>query len=160
MTLITYPTRIHFADGVLEEALRSELDAHGLVRPMILGEAEEADSDLSQRIYAGLPRKARPLHVTIGPHDTKYTTSHRAEVETRGRRPDVIVAYGSARAIAYARKCRHGLHQTDCDHGIPARPSISLPCRVSMACPTRVACFMNPDRPCWTPPAAAGCRGS
>lgn len=29
MTLITYLTRVHFADGVLEEALRAEMEVNG-----------------------------------------------------------------------------------------------------------------------------------
>ena len=35
MALITYLTRVHFADGVLEEALRSELELYGRKRPVI-----------------------------------------------------------------------------------------------------------------------------
>jgi len=122
MTLITYPTRVHFADGVLEEALRAELEAHGYRRPLILSEEEAVETEFTERLYAGLPRKARPRHVAIGPFDSKYQTAQIAEVETRKDRPDVIVAYGSGRAIAHARKCRHDLHQTGRDHGLAREP--------------------------------------
>ena len=36
MTLITYLTRVHFADGVLEEALWSELKVNHKSRPLIV----------------------------------------------------------------------------------------------------------------------------
>ena len=143
MTLITYPSRVHFADGVLEEALRSELDAHGYGAPLILGEEGDTDTELSQRVYAGLPRRARPRHVPIMSRDTKYDTARTVTELTRGKRPDVILAYGSGRAIAYARKCRQMIHQADAEAGhntapkdifaIPGVDGLPNPCRSSFA---------------------------
>ena len=38
MTLITYLTRVHFADGVLEEALHGEMERNAKRRPLIIAE--------------------------------------------------------------------------------------------------------------------------
>lgn len=139
MTLITYPTRVHFADGVLEEALRSELEAHGFSRPLMLCEEEAIASETTERVYAGLPRRTRPKHVAIGPKDGKYATARMALAETRLLRPDVIVAYDSARAIAHARKVRH---QMAAERGegdrpldifaVPGIDGLPNPCRSSL----------------------------
>lgn len=122
MTLITYPTRVHFGDGVLEEALRSELFAHGFTEPLILGEEEVVDDNLSQRIYAGLPRRFQSLHISIGKQNSNYDTARLVEKSTRLQRPDVIIAYGSARAISHARNCRHLLHQRGIKGGVNVKP--------------------------------------
>ena len=107
MTLITYPTRVHFADGVLEEALRSELEAHDYYRPLILCEEEAVDSDVAERLYSSLPRRTRPMQLAIGSRDSKYDTADAARKIVDQKQLDVIIAFGSGRAIAHARKCRH-----------------------------------------------------
>ena len=145
MTLITYPTRVHFADGVLEEALRSELEAHGYVRPLILCEREDVETELFERLRSGLPRRARAELLPIGPLDSKYETAKAMEDVTQGNRPDVIVAFGSARAIAHARKCRHVLHQLGAPAKSAAKPidvfaipgvdGLPNPCRSSIDAP-------------------------
>lgn len=122
MTLITYPTRIHFSDGVLEEALRSELEAHGYLRPLLLCEEEAADSELAERLHAGLPRRARPTQVTIGPRDSKYDTADAACSNAEAAGADAIVPFGSARAIAHARKVRYRLHQSTPASGAFSKP--------------------------------------
>lgn len=126
MTLITYPTRVHFADGVLEEALRSELEVHEYTRPLILGETDEADNEFSERLFAGLPPRSKPLHLVIGAEDTKYDTAGQVEAKTQGTPPDVIIAYGSARAIVHARKCRHKLHKLAIEKGETSAPPVDI----------------------------------
>ncbi|MEP1930568.1 MAG: iron-containing alcohol dehydrogenase [Roseibium sp.] len=110
MTLITYPTRVHFADGVLEEALYSELERAGAEHPLLIFESTLLQSELSERVQAGLPRPAKS-------HLFSFTRLHdlrEAAVQASDLAPqtDVIVAFGSARAIELGRKCRHVLSQT------------------------------------------------
>jgi 4-hydroxybutyrate dehydrogenase len=50
MSLISYLTRIHFADGVVEEALAAELDELGVVRPLIVTDQGVAEAGLLERI--------------------------------------------------------------------------------------------------------------
>jgi len=111
MTLITYPTRIHFSDGVLEEALRAELEAHEFARPLLLCEQEDADSELAERVQAGIPRRADATIFSIDPGDSKYDTAEAVSSELLDGAIEVIVPFGSARAIEHARKVRQKLHQ-------------------------------------------------
>ncbi|MEP1443472.1 MAG: iron-containing alcohol dehydrogenase [Hyphomicrobiales bacterium] len=59
MTLITYITRVHFADGILEEALRSELEVNKYNRPFVLvrGNRDQNEEEALQRLLAGAPNK-------------------------------------------------------------------------------------------------------
>jgi 4-hydroxybutyrate dehydrogenase len=50
MSLISYLTRIHFADGVVEEALAAELDDLGVARPLIVTDQGVAEAGLLERI--------------------------------------------------------------------------------------------------------------
>lgn len=56
MTLITYLTRIHFADNVLEDALRAEAEAAGMTRPLIVTDAGVVRAGLVDRLFEALPR--------------------------------------------------------------------------------------------------------
>ncbi|WP_102107224.1 iron-containing alcohol dehydrogenase [Oceaniglobus roseus] len=111
MTLITYPTRVHFADGVLEEALRSELERQGHRFPLILYEDRLEGSLFHARLFSSLPRRAEMLGVPF----EAAADLHAVRDEVRARAADVpvdaIVAFGSARAIELARKCRRALSE-------------------------------------------------
>ena len=55
MTLINYLTRVHFADGVLEEALRSEMEVNGKRRPLIVAEDGHLDGAVAERFFSSFP---------------------------------------------------------------------------------------------------------
>ena len=55
MTLITYLSRVHFADGVLEVALSSELELNKRSRPLLVYEPDVVSNEFSERVIAGLP---------------------------------------------------------------------------------------------------------
>ncbi len=55
MSLISYLTRIHFADGVVEEALAAELDDLGIRRPLIVADRKVAAAGLLERVEDALP---------------------------------------------------------------------------------------------------------
>ena len=59
MTLITYISRVHFADGILEEALRSELEVNKHNRPFVLvrENRNQHEEDALERLLAGIPNK-------------------------------------------------------------------------------------------------------
>ena len=60
MSLITYLTRIHFADRVLEDALGEEVSALGLRRPAIILDASAEAGDTLDRLLDALPRCVAP----------------------------------------------------------------------------------------------------
>jgi 4-hydroxybutyrate dehydrogenase len=53
MTLITFVTRVHFADRVLEDALAEELSRLSILRPLVLAEAGSGDE--TERLWDALP---------------------------------------------------------------------------------------------------------
>lgn len=109
MTLITNPTRVHFADNVLQEALQSELERSGCKSPLLIAEDTLVEGEFADRIHAGLPHTTRPNSLTF-----KRGGDLRARVTAlidQGLTPDVIIAFGSARAIELSRKCRYALTQ-------------------------------------------------
>jgi len=110
MTLITYPTRVHFADDVLEEALHSELERAGSVAPLLLMAHSPTNAELEDRVRAGLPPLAKPHLVTYSDDsDLRIIAKDVAGLEFM---PDVIIAFGAARAIELARKCRYAITQS------------------------------------------------
>lgn len=106
MTLITYPTRVHFADDVLEEALQSELERDGLTAPLLIGPAPLEGSDIFERIQTGLLRSKRPVICEFSPKMGFPTQLELIERKASGQRVDVILAFGSARAIELGRRYR------------------------------------------------------
>lgn len=135
MTLITYPVRAHFADGVLEEALRSELEAHQLDAPLVLGEEDEIGSEFTERLFSSFPRGFNPKHYPIAKGTSKAEAASEVRSMARRKKPNVLIAYGSARSIEYARKCRRELQQeTSSDKlielfAIPGVDGLPGPCR-------------------------------
>jgi 4-hydroxybutyrate dehydrogenase len=65
MTLISYTLRIHFADGILEEALKSEMETDGNLRPLILSATANTDNEPTERILSGLPLKSSAIFFAI-----------------------------------------------------------------------------------------------
>lgn len=61
MALINYLTRIHFADGVLEDALRAEVDGLGIKRPLLVTDRGLVDAGLVERAEAALPADVTPI---------------------------------------------------------------------------------------------------
>ena len=76
MTLITYVTRVHFADGVLEEALWSEVEVNRKTRPLIVTDETHLDSELYERLLAGLPVRTSVEVVSDVPVVTSRSKMH------------------------------------------------------------------------------------
>ncbi len=130
MTLITYPTRVHFADDVLEEALHSELEREGCRLPLLITAHAPAHPELEDRVRAGLPPTVKPQLVTFSPESDQYTIVK--DVTASGLMPDVIIAFGAARAIELGRKFRYTYakkHNTRLSlYAIPGVDGLPGPC--------------------------------
>lgn len=109
MTLITFPTRVHFSDGVLEESLRAEMESRGHRRALSVCEAHLSKAEITEHLYASLPRRTHHNALFISPEDTRYDTARKVTASMNDAVPDVVVAFGSARAIAHGRKVQHVL---------------------------------------------------
>ncbi len=106
MTLITYLTRIHFADGVLEDALWSELESGKKRRPLIIADNEHMHGDLAERLLAGLPIKSRAeTYCDIPPIPTEHCARQIADIYHESA-CDVLLAFGTSRTIDLAKVAR------------------------------------------------------
>lgn len=103
MTLITYVTRIHFADQVLEPALDAELDAMGVLRPLVLLDEDGGRTGPLERLRQAMPRhlQARFLSCDQGTAD-EAACDTAAEAYAEGG-CDALVAFGGATAVNLAK---------------------------------------------------------
>ena len=106
MTLIHYLTRVHFADGVLEEALRSELESNGKKRPLVIADPADLQTPFAERVLSGLPARTKSrIFDTIPNLPTQARAREIAEIyRTDGR--DSLVCFGRSRTINLAKAAR------------------------------------------------------
>lgn len=108
MSLITFITRIHFADRVLEDALSEELERLGIRCPLVISTAQQAGCEEEERLEDALPRGTRAHWVRIAPEgagDHDLTTA-RALCTEAGC--DGIIGLGEAAALDLARLLGQG----------------------------------------------------
>ena len=103
MSLITYLTKIHFADNVLAEALEAEIEALGLHRPMIVTDGGVAASGLLERLTAGLPARLDPVVFTATPGRAYEAEGHPAAVIYRAEDCHGLIGFGGGSPIDLAK---------------------------------------------------------
>ncbi|RBI84981.1 hypothetical protein DRV85_09960 [Rhodosalinus halophilus] len=105
MSLITYLTRIHFADRVLEDALAEEVRRRRIRRPLLLTDPEAALGEALDRVSDALPLAAEPvLLVTTGAGAEAAEGDRRAaEGRLAEEGCDGLVAVGGVRPLDIAR---------------------------------------------------------
>jgi alcohol dehydrogenase class IV len=101
MSLITFVTRVHFADRVLEDALAEELARLGVRRPLVLADAEAADE--AERLWDALPVGATPVRFTVGAGAMSNVVLREAAAFFADTGRDGIVGCGGARTLDLAR---------------------------------------------------------
>jgi 4-hydroxybutyrate dehydrogenase len=102
VTLISYLTRIHFADRVLEDALAEEMERNAIGRPLVISDREAAEGDGLDRLYCAFPLDALPAsHIAgeIGPAKDRAS----AEARIRDAECDGIIGFGGLKALDLAR---------------------------------------------------------
>ncbi|MEL7462437.1 MAG: iron-containing alcohol dehydrogenase [Pseudomonadota bacterium] len=106
MTLITYLTRVHFADGVLEEALRGEMEVNGKRRPLIVAEDGHLDGAVAERFFSSFPIRTAAETFTEVPRQPTEEAARRIAEIYRDRDCDLLIAFGSNRAMDIAKVSR------------------------------------------------------
>ncbi len=106
MTLITYLTRVHFADGVLEEALWSELESGRKKRPLILSDDAHMKADLAERLLSGLPTRTKPHIYSSIPNIPTEVCARDIAARYAEHKCDVLLAFGTSRTIDTAKVAR------------------------------------------------------
>ena len=116
MSLITYLTRIHFADRVLEDALSEELVRLGVRRPLVISDPHDPDLDGLDRLFDALPVSARPAHFVTGGKGASGTERTSANGLFERSHCDGIIGFGTRRPLDLARLIGH-----------PGRKVITIP---------------------------------
>ncbi|MCB1438419.1 MAG: iron-containing alcohol dehydrogenase [Nitratireductor sp.] len=101
MSLISFNWRVHFADGVLEEAIGSEIDMRGLGAPLLVSEAEMLTSELADRIRYSLPPRIRASECF-----PVLDANAPVEIATALQQGsfDTVIAFGPARMLVAAQE--------------------------------------------------------
>jgi 4-hydroxybutyrate dehydrogenase len=101
MSLISFVTRVHFADRVLEDALAEELARLGVLRPLVLVEADATEE--LERLWDALPVNAVPVRFTVDGGEAADATLREAAAMFAESGCDGIVGCGGARTLDLAR---------------------------------------------------------
>ena len=101
MSLITFVTRVHFADRVLEDALAEDLARLGVQRPLMLTDAEAADE--AERLWDALPLGATPVRFTVEADTASDAALREAAAVFAETGCDGIIGCGGARTLDLAR---------------------------------------------------------
>lgn len=105
MTLITYLSRVHFADGVLEVALSSELELNNFGRPLLVSEKYAVTNEFAERIFAGLPFWCKSTSYDIPQNSDAQQAVTKLQQVVREVNADVVIAFGSSLALSVADAC-------------------------------------------------------
>lgn len=115
MSLISYLTRVHFADRVLEDALSEEMARNGIDRPLVISDRDTAQSDGFDRLLCALPPAVEPVTHVTGQAGPAQELAGIADL-LDGHACDGIIGFGGMAALDMARLS-----------GSAARPVIAVP---------------------------------
>lgn len=103
MALINYLTRIHFADGVLEDALRAEIEDLGIERPLLVTDKGLTNSGLVERALSALPEKTDARLFDDTPSNPTEASALVAADIYRGENCDGLVGFGGGSSLDLAK---------------------------------------------------------
>ena len=103
MSLISYLTRIHFADGVVEEALAAELGQLGIDRPLIVTDKGVAAAGLLERVEDALPAPMTPVVFEGSPTKPSEAVAVTLAELYQDRACDGLIALGGGTIIDLAK---------------------------------------------------------
>ncbi len=103
MSLITYLNRVHFADNILEEALRMEMRALAIRRPLVVTEAGLRATDALERLLDVFPSDNDVELFCETPPTATEGAGIRAAEAYRANGCDCVIGLGSGAAIDLAK---------------------------------------------------------
>jgi 4-hydroxybutyrate dehydrogenase len=103
VSLISYVTKIHFADHVLEHALEAELEDMAVRRPLILWDGDEGRADVRARLECALSRGVKPKILPLNDEGATEEACDLAAFNYQDESCDGIIAMGGATAIHLAK---------------------------------------------------------
>lgn len=99
MSLITYVTRVHFADDVLEEAIVAETHTLGVKRPLIVTDTGIVECGIAERLLEILPQHVSPTVFDSTPSNPDEESCRRAANQFIEQDCDGIIALGGGSVI-------------------------------------------------------------
>jgi 4-hydroxybutyrate dehydrogenase len=140
MALINYLTRIHFADGVIEDALAEELRQLGIARPLVV--VDDADGEAYARVLDALPRHASSVCFILAGSATLSGEATRAATLFSAMGCDAYIGLGGASAISLARRAAYAGSQRRDPHALLPRPGLGqkVARTLVIAIPTTTEC--------------------
>lgn len=103
MSLISFMTRIHFADRVLEDALPEELRKLDIRRPLIVTDEAGENEDCLERLIDALPADCEPVHLSGYRPQVKASQVRAASRTYLKNGCDAVIGFGGAVALDLAR---------------------------------------------------------
>ena len=103
MSLITYLTRVHFADRVLEDALSEEMRRLSAIRPLVLVDADGRAGDSLGRLEDALPAGCAPVRFPDLPFVCPAALLQGARRLYIAENCDLILSCGGASAVEFGR---------------------------------------------------------
>lgn len=114
----------------MQDALHSELERGANKTVMLICAHDISESEFSDRVFEGLPQKTITQSLVFSPISDLRQLSNTAVLPNDT--PDVLLAYGSARAIELARKCRYAFTKANGKrpelYAIPGVDGLPEPC--------------------------------
>lgn len=103
MSLISYVTKIHFAESVLEDALEAELEILGLRRPLVICDDGPEREAVTGRLGAAIPRGVQSVFFEApAPCATEEACERAARLHGEWE-ADGVIGFGGAAAINLAK---------------------------------------------------------
>ena len=103
MSLISYVTKIHFAENVLEDALEAELELLGLSRPLVICEDDPARAGAAGRLMNAVPRCVAASFYRCGAGPATEEACRQAAELYAASGADGIVGFGGTTAMNLAK---------------------------------------------------------
>lgn len=103
MALINYLTRIHFADGVLEDALKAEVEGLGIERPLLVTDEGLVNVGLAERAEAALPSGIEPVLFDKTPSNPTEQAVMLAAELYRAEGCDGLIGFGGGSPLDLAK---------------------------------------------------------
>lgn len=103
MALINYLTRIHFADGVLEDALQAEVEALNIKRPLLVTDEGLMSAGLVERAEAALPSGMAPVLFAQTPSNPTEQAVQQAAETYMNEACDGLIGFGGGSPLDLAK---------------------------------------------------------
>ncbi len=103
MALINYLTRIHFADGILEDALRVEVEDLSIKRPLLVTDKGLSVSGLVERALSALPSATIATLFDETPSNPTESSALLGADLYRGEQCDGLIGFGGGSSLDLAK---------------------------------------------------------